>query len=88
MWTTYGALLDTNVNITSLSQKVGAGSLAVQTHLVCQAGLCDTNICENYYYACAGDNLFYTPGTACLSTCVCVLLNHSMCSLIVFGLMQ
>jgi hypothetical protein len=71
MWTTYGAVLETNVNITSLSEKIGAGSLAVQTYVSCEAGLSDTNICESYYCACAGDTIFCLSGTTCLSTCIC-----------------
>jgi hypothetical protein len=71
MWTTYGYVLETNVNITSLSQKIGAGSLAAQTHVVCEAGLSDTNICESYYCDCAGDTIFCVAGTTCLNTCVC-----------------
>ncbi|PVH95462.1 hypothetical protein DM02DRAFT_537329 [Periconia macrospinosa] len=41
------------------------------THVACQAGLSDTNICMAVYCSCSGNQLFCRPGVTCSETCVC-----------------
>ncbi|KAF9729231.1 hypothetical protein PMIN06_000129 [Paraphaeosphaeria minitans] len=44
---------------------------AAATHVQCEAGLSDTNICEKTYCKCDGGILFCESGTTCLDTCIC-----------------
>lgn len=69
--TTRGALFETNEDISSLKAKNELGARSAQAHVVCEAGLSDTNICEDTYCACSGDTIFCVAGVTCLSTCVC-----------------
>lgn len=41
------------------------------THVVCQGGLSDTNICENTYCHCDNYVLTCEAGTTCAATCLC-----------------
>lgn len=65
MWTASGALLETNLDMNALRSRASLHSV------VCKGGLSDTNICEQTYCACDGDNIFCEAGTTCLQTCVC-----------------
>lgn len=69
--TTYGAPAEKSTSQVLTSKDGSLVPLAAQTHVVCQAGLSDTNICENTFCACAGNSIFCLSGTTCLSTCVC-----------------
>jgi len=71
MWTAYGALVETNLNMTSLIEETSQ-------KVVCQGGLSDTNICEQQYCGCSGNTIFCLPGTTCLSTCVCSAWSHNI----------
>jgi hypothetical protein len=69
--TTHATLFETNEDISTLKAKNELGARSAQAHVVCEAGLSDTNICENTYCACSGDTIFCVAGVTCLSTCVC-----------------
>ncbi|KAL7894111.1 hypothetical protein HDV63DRAFT_389599 [Trichoderma sp. SZMC 28014] len=69
--TTHGALFEANEDISSLKAKSELVARSAAAHVSCEAGLSDTNICEQQYCACSGDTIFCVAGTTCLSTCVC-----------------
>ncbi|EHK48437.1 hypothetical protein TRIATDRAFT_297979 [Trichoderma atroviride IMI 206040] len=71
--TTHATLFETNEDIDSLKSKSQLVARSAAAHVVCEAGLSDTNICENTYCACSGDTIFCVPGVTCLSTCVCAV---------------
>ncbi|KAL6897640.1 hypothetical protein GGI43DRAFT_409516 [Trichoderma evansii] len=69
--TTQATLFETHDDVRSLQIKNEARS--AQAHVVCEAGLSDTNICEQQYCACSGDTIFCVPNVTCLQTCVCAV---------------
>lgn len=70
-YTTHGTLFEANEDISSLKSKNELGPRSAAAHVVCEAGLSDTNICEDTFCACSGDTIFCVSGVTCLSTCVC-----------------
>ncbi|KAH8127472.1 hypothetical protein ACSS6W_000027 [Trichoderma asperelloides] len=69
---TQATLFESHEDIRSLQIKNEARA-AQGAHVVCEAGLSDTNICEQQFCACSGDNIFCLSGTTCLQTCVCAV---------------
>lgn len=77
-WTTCGAAVGTNnfnmVSALGNSFEAVDGPLAALTHVVCQAGLSDTKICEQTFCACAGTTYFLQTRYYMFEhVCVCCL---------------
>ena len=57
--------------ILAIAAVLSALTMTNATHVSCQAGLSDTNICEKTYCLCDGNILTCQAGTTCANTCLC-----------------
>lgn len=57
--------------ILALAAVLSALTMTHATHVSCEAGLSDTNICEKSYCHCNGDVLTCQADTTCAQSCVC-----------------
>ena len=57
--------------ILAIAAVLSALTMTSATHVSCEAGLSDTNICESTYCLCDGETLTCQAGTTCTQTCLC-----------------